>query len=331
MIGTKEAKAWAEEWDAATHLGKIDLCQRAKVSYQLGKDFRCACRSQDVKTDYKLPPDSTWEEQIEIFKKMDKLVAFHQKVPHEISIHIPTNLPIAVTNVADMHIGAPGVDYDSLQGDCKSIEAELGLHCIIGGDGYHNIIQSSKVGSSHNQIPISPQKGLYVSILKFLKAKILCIGVGQHNYWTTLLEGEDWDGELARRLKLIYTKHNAVINLRVGNMVYQIVRLHKSRYRSSFNLTHTCKQNQRMDFPNARVVVVEDQHVGDCEQYRYNDNECVAMRTGTYAVYDDWALQNGFFGSHICNPTVILYPNEDKLVGFKQMEDAIIYLRAVRG
>ena len=56
----------------------------------------------------------------------------------------------------------------------------------------------------------------------------------------------------------------------------------------------------------------------------------MAIRTGTYGVYDDYAQQNGYFGSHVCNPTVIMFPDRDKLVGFKDMKDAIIYLRAVR-
>jgi len=47
-------------------------------------------------------------------------------------------------------------------------------------------------------------------------------------------------------------------------------------------------------------------------------------------VYDDYAQQNGFFGSHVCNPTVVLYPNEDRIVGFKDAREAVIYLRAVR-
>jgi hypothetical protein len=113
-------------------------------------------------------------------------------------------------------------------------------------------------------------------------------------------------------------------------MLYPILRLHKGRFNSSFNLTHACKQYQRLHFPEARIIVVEHQHVAAIDSYRYNENECVAIRTGTYAVYDDYAQQNGFFGSHVCNPTVVLYPKEDKIVGFKDMHDAVTYLRAVR-
>jgi hypothetical protein len=263
--------------------------------------------------------------------QLNKLIAVHQEVPTEISLVVPTELPIGLVFFADEHVGAFGVHLAALKNDWQIAKQEPGLYQVQGGDGYENIIQPSKMGSSHNQAPISVQKAIYYNMLKDNREKILCIGVGQHNYWTALVEGEDWDAELARRLKLVYTKHHAKVILKVGKMLYPILRMHKSQFNSQFNLTHTCKQNQRMHCPEARIIVAEDKHVADVEQYRYNEAECVAIRTGTYKVYDDYAMQNGFFGGHVCNPTVILWPNEDKLVAFKDMHDAIIYLRAVRG
>jgi len=330
-VGTRKAREWCAVWDASTHLEKFALCIKSGVAYQSGKNFRLANRAKFVKQTYTIPPDSSWQEQIDILIQLNKLIAVHQKFPTEISLVIPTSLPIGVVIFSDEHIGASGVDLEALKRDWIIAKEEPGLYTIQGGDGYHNIIQASKVGSSHNQAPIAVQKAIYVNMLRDNKEKILCMGIGQHNYWTALLEGEDWDAELARRLKIVYTKHYARIILKVGNMIYPILRMHKSQFNSQFNLTHTCKQNQRIHFPEARIVVAEDKHVADMEQYRYNDQECVAIRTGTYAVYDDYAQQNGFYGEHVCNPTVILYPNEDKLVGFKDMHDAIIYLRAVRG
>ena len=85
-----------------------------------------------------------------------------------------------------------------------------------------------------------------------------------------------------------------------------------------------------MHYPDARIIVIEHNHIADMEQYRYNERECVAIRTGTYGVYDDYAQQNGFFGSHVATPTIVLFPDKDKVVGFKDMYDAITYLRAVR-
>ena len=261
---------------------------------------------------------------------MDALVAYHHQPPSEIGIEVETELPIAISFSADWHLGMPGCDYDAFTEDCNIVEVEPGLYVYVGGDAYQNIIQASKVGAGLEQAPVSVQRGLYVLTLKKLIDKVLCIGTGNHNYWSALATGEDWDAELAKRLKLVYTKHAAIVHLKVGQQVYTILRLHKGRFNSSFNLTHSCKQYQRMHCPDARIVVVEHHHVAALEAAQYNGRECIYIRPGTYGVYDDFAQQNGYFGAHVCNPTVILYPHEDRLVGMKDMHEAVIYLRAAR-
>ena len=278
---------------------------------------------------YKFSKSASWEEHLETMQQMDSLIAFHHRMPGKITIEIKTSNPVVRVISADWHLGMFGVDYRAFRNDVDFIDNEPLLKVNIGGDGYHNIIEPAKVGSGHNQAPISVQKGLYVLTLEKLKEKIDTIRTGNHNYWTTLAEGEDWDGEIARKIKLIYLKHYGVVYYKVGKMVYPWLMLHKSRYNSSFNLTHNCKQNQRMYFPDARVVVAEHQHIAAIEQYRYNEKECIAIRPGTYAVYDDYAQQNGYFGAYVSNPAVVMFPKEDKLVGFKDMRDAVTYVKGL--
>lgn len=269
-------------------------------------------------------------EHLKVLRDLDELVSYHQETPTEICIEIPTDKPVAIVNSADWQIGQPGVDYVQFEKDVEAWASTEGVYTALGGDARENLIQPSKVGSAHNQAPISVQRAVYVLTLKKIAHGNLYISTGNHNYWDALAVGEDWDAELAQRLKLVYTKHAAKIYLRVGKMEYPILRMHKGQFNSSFNLTHSCKQYQRMYFPDARIIVVEHQHVGAVEQYRYNEQECCAIRTGTYSVHDDYALQNGFFGSHVCNPTVVLYPDRDHMVPFKDQTDALTYLKAVR-
>ncbi len=325
-----EARIFCQEWERSTHYGKMALCNSWGFSYDRGKKLRASCRKYEVPLKEPFPKDVPWEEQISIIKQMDSLIAIHQKVPLEITVKIETDKPIGLVNFADWHLGMFGVDYQSFQRDIDIVEVEPGLYCAIGGDGYHNIIQPGKMGSSHNQQPINVQKGLYYLTVKKLKSKIAYIGTGNHNYWAALAEGEDWDRELANRLKLVYTKHGGLINLVVGDMVYPIFRLHKGRFTSSFNLTHSAKQYQRMYYPQARIIVIEHHHVPAVEQYLYNENECTAISTGSYATYDDFAQQNGYFGAKPLNPTVILFPFKNKIVSFLDMDDAIAFLREVR-
>jgi len=329
-IDSVEAREFCKAWDTGTHIDKLKLCRAYEVDYTQGGNYRSKCKVLEIPQESYSIPDYDWEEQLDRMIKMDELVAYHMQFPTEITIELKVNKPIAVPIFADLHLGAPGCDYQSVKDDVKLAKEIDGVYPLFGGDGYHNIIEASKVGSSMNQIPICVQKAVYYNILKYLEDKILAISTGNHNYWTALLSGEDWDAGLSRRLKVVYLKHYAVINLIVGEMVYKIVRMHKGRFSSSLNLTNTCKQNQRLYFPDARVVVVEHQHIAAIEEYRYNEHDCIAIRPGTYQTYDDYALMNGYFGSYVANPTIIFYPDKDKIIGFKDMRDGFDFLKAVR-
>jgi hypothetical protein len=269
-------------------------------------------------------------EHLKTARELDELVAYHCDNPTELFVEIPTDKPIAICNSADWHIGEPGCDYGQFEKDVDTWASTDGLYTAFGGDGTENIIQASKVGSSQNQLPIAVQRGIIALAYKQCAPRNLYVSTGNHNYWSTLAVGEDWDAEIAQRYKLVYTKHAAMIWLKVGKQTYPILRMHKGRFNSSKNLTHTCKTYQRDYFPQARVIVVEHDHVAAMEQYRYDGQECVAIRTGTYATKSDFALRNGFFGAHVSNPTVVYYPDRDKIVPFKMLEDAITFLAAVR-
>ena len=281
-------------------------------------------------TDFKLPPDASWEEHLRIIKELNGLVAFHQKLPQEVTIKIDTKLPIGIIETADWQLGQFGVDYSSFENDMNIIQNEPGVYVNGGGDTIYNIIQASKMGSSHNQVPISVQKGLCVLTLKKLLKKLLTLKTGNHEYFDAILTGEDWLGEKAKTLKIIYIKHGGRINYHVGDMVYSEFAIHKGRFNSSFNQTHSNKQYQRLHAPWARIITIEHLHIASVESYRYDGRECVAIRPGTYAVWDDYALQNGFYGAHVSNPMVILFPDRDQLVAFKDMHEGIKYLRTVR-
>ncbi len=328
-VNSPEAEQWCQWWDNSTNVGKLNLVSLYDVSYQQGKDFRSANRKVAVK-EYELPPSPTLEDHFSAFKQIDKLNAYHQQVPFEWLYPISTSLPIGVCFTADWQMGQAGVDYSSLEEDIETMSKEDGFYVHIGGDCYENIIQPSKMGSSHNQQPIATQRGAYVQALQKLLPKTIAIGTGNHNYWQALLVGEDWDGELAKRLNVAYSKHGAVIHIKVGDFDYPVFRFHKGRFNSAFNLTHICQQYQRLYFPSARIVVAEHGHIAEIKQTRYNGNECGYIRTGTYATKDDFAEQNGFWGAYVANPMVVLYPNEDKIVLFKDFREGIIYLRAVR-
>ena len=330
--GTEEAAALCRHWDWSTSAGKRELADSRELSYGGVANWRARCKRFQIPPTEAIRQDFSLEEHFRRMQAVDELILPHFRTPAEMSLRIETKLPIATVHSADWHMGEPGCDYDSLIRDIGVTCSEPGLYTVLGGDAQHNIIQPSKIGSSHNQQPISVQKSATALAAKRLheSGHLLFVGGGNHPYWSAQATGEDWDLELARRYHFVYTKAGAMIHIVAGEMDYPEFWEHKGKYSSTFNQTHGPKQSQRVYHPRARIVVREHQHIAAMEQYRYDDRECVAIRTGTYVTRSDFAEQNGLYGAHICNPAVVMFPDRDWLVGFKFMEDAIVYLRAIR-
>lgn len=85
-IGNKDAKEWCDRWDLSTHVAKLGLCGEFGVAYQTGKNYRALNRAAPVRSDYRIPPDTTWQDQLEVLMKLNELIAVHQERPTEISI-----------------------------------------------------------------------------------------------------------------------------------------------------------------------------------------------------------------------------------------------------
>ena len=154
--GSPQAGEFKHLWHSSDHKGKVALCNLLDVSYDRAQHVVATWQDLPIE-EVTISPDITWTEQIEIFKSMDRLIALHEETPTEVIIPIETELPVCIVYFADWQLGQFGVDYDSFRRDVSIVKAEKGLFCEVGGDGYQNIIQPSKIGSSHNQIPIAPQ------------------------------------------------------------------------------------------------------------------------------------------------------------------------------
>jgi hypothetical protein len=324
-----------DDYQSASKRGRIELAGQWGIT--IGTLRNWIDQSDHPQKASKLKqPSLSWHEHINLLKTLDRAMDRQLRVPNDIFREIRTDKPVGIVFTADWQLGQHGVDYEAFADDMEAICQQPYIKVSVGGDGYQNIIEPKKIGSSHNQAPISVQKALYVQTLEKLieSDKLAFIGTGNHNYWTALATGEDWDAEIVRRLQnvdpyLVYTKHGGMIRLKIGDMVYPIWREHKGPYESSFNPTHGPRQSQRVYHPEARIVVREHRHIGECTEYLYDGKKCASIRCGTYAVYDDFAQKEGFWGSNICNPTVILWPDQDKIVAFRDMRDGFQFLNSI--
>jgi hypothetical protein len=205
-----------------------------------------------------------------------------------------------------------------------------GAFVYIGGDGCDNFIQPSKISFEMlNQQGIIRQQGLFIRTLEKLQNKVVAMGTGNHS-WEQQLTGIDRVSEVAKRLKIVYTDVGGLLKLKVGKVEYNIFRTHKYKSTSTVNLVHACKQCWRMGEYDADIIVIEHRHAAAFEPFYGHKELKIGIRTGTYKIYDNYARANGFYGLKVENPTVILYPNEKKMIPFLDMFDAFEYLKGIR-
>ena len=276
--------------------------------------------------------DLGYSEILEIMKNQNKALRKLAVNSSELKVNIDSKVPILVVFSADWHLGDIGTDYESFDKDMNTIRDTKNLYVYLGGDFFDNFIKfESMADGALNQEPILLQRHLTHEALKMIRSKILAIGTSCHMYWTKKQVGFDDIKEWAKGLKVLYTGHGGLLNLKVGQQVYTIFRRHKYRFNSQYSPLHSAKQLLRMGVTDAEVLVLEHWHVPGKEEFYWADKKRVALRPGTYKEYDEFALEHGFYGARKACPAVILFPDEHKILAFLDMYDAIECLNGLYG
>ena len=267
-------------------------------------------------------PKASYGELLGLFSKASELYR-KRKPPINESIAIRSKWPVIIVSSADWHIGDLGVDYEQLDADVEIWNRTPGLYVLGGGDGVNNPIKPNR--GEHDDIGIESAWGLYIAVLTKLKDHLLGIGSGNHDGWTKDSAGIDEVSRIAETLRIRYLNSSGFIDLKVGRQTYEIFRTHKTSFNSRFNPTHGLKQMRRINGWTWDVGIAEHSHVSALEEYELNGQKIIIMKPGSYKTYDEFARSNGFFGVTISNPAVVFWPDQRKLVGFRDYHEAIEY------
>ena len=79
------------------------------------------------------------------------------------------------------------------------------------------------------------------------------------------------------------------------------------------------------------VAALGHKHFPDMQMLDRMDQKVVYLRSGSYKKYDEFGQKIGGYSGKKSVPCVVLFPDTHKVVPFQELEDAIIYLKAVRG
>lgn len=237
--------------------------------------------------------------------------------------------PCGVCFVSDQHILEGGaVDLQRMREDAQLIGAHPRLFSVTAGDGVENHIKHRSSVINTEGSP-SRQYQLYEYYLQTLNP--LVVISGNHDAWTKAFVGVDMVAKLCDDNRMAYAPAEAWLVLTVGGVEYTVGLRHQYRMNSSFNPGHCIKQWLRLAPQEFDIGCIGHHHEGICEHFDYRGTDRVGVRPGSYKITDSHSHQYGYNPTRPTCPTVILHPGEKKMVGFRDVREAAVYLDAITG
>lgn len=151
-----------------------------------------------------------------------------------------------------------------------------------------------------------------------------------HDDWDNKIDDRDFVAELCKVTDSVNLWHGGMINVVVGDETYKIFARHKYKNESGLNTTNA-QRNMLNDAGPCDVAALGHKHFPDMQMLDRMDQKVVYLRNGSYKKYDEFGQKIGGYSGKKSVPCVVLFPDTHKVVPFQELEDAIIYLKAVRG
>lgn len=272
---------------------------------------------------------------------LDATIAYQQAVnrafqtKQQQDVKLVTDDPIVLCFPSDWHIGSEGTDLARIKADCELIASHPRLYCALGGDPVDNFIEPEKISASRSQIAQPHvQWKLFRHLVQTIQHKVLWIGSGNHDAWTT--KAADIDPLLASLagIPVVYTREGGYIDLTVGAQRYTFWRKHRpTRFGSSARPTNFLRRMLTEGLPREfDVGVSEHFHEASVEVREWRPGtkvDRVLITCGSYKVSDPHAESLGYYGGGYGVPAVILYPDRRKILPFLHLTDALAALDGV--
>lgn len=246
------------------------------------------------------------------------------------TVTMQDNKPVAIAFWGDWHIGARGIDYEQFDKDRETINNTEGLYFIGMGDYKDN--QSPLIHKATNESVISQgiQDMLVQNFFKEVGEKAIAIIRGCHDDWDKKIGDKDFIQTLCEDTNSVNLWHGGKININLGSQQYKIYARHKYKNESSLNTTNA-QRNMLNDAGAVDVAALGHKHFPDMQMLDRMGGKVVYLRSGSYKKYDEFGQKLAGYEGKKSIPVIVLYPGEHKIVPFQELEDAITYLKAVRG
>jgi len=239
--------------------------------------------------------------------------------------------PLALVFASDQHISINGrTDLERLPIDAEALAEWDDCALILGGDGVDNHIKHRAALVNRRSSPTEEYE-LYDYYLGLVAHRVMALISGNHDDWTKDTAGVDVIHALAQSHRFCFAPDRAVVSVALGKTKYLASVRHQFRFNSTLNQTHAIKQMWAHDSADFDIGVVCHHHEAAIEPFRRHGTWRWGLRPGSYQVESTYSRRYGYAQSEPSCPTVVLYPDERRIVGFLDYREAQVYLRGVLG
>lgn len=246
------------------------------------------------------------------------------------TIAINDNKPIGIAWWSDWHEGAIGTDYDLLEHHSQLIKSTEGLYWIGGGDYKDNYITGTHAGANFEQVI---QPGIQDIAVKrrigMMADNCLALVRGCHDSWDKKQGDKDFIDTLCEIADAINLWHGGDLFINLGNQQYHWKCRHKYPYKSTLNVENAMRRIMEIQGPcdvaaeaHLHNPYVMERHL--MGEFRY------FIRSGSYKVWDEHGQQLAGYKGKPGVPIIIMFPDEHKLLGFRDLEKGIAVLKSLR-
>jgi len=256
-----------------------------------------------------------------------------KRVMHRARFHtdLGDDEPIVISFISDQHIDSgSAVCLKRMREDAELIKETPNVYALLGGDGVDNHIRHRAAVLAARSQPTDQWK-MYDHYLQIFDGKILAMISGNHDAWTFQHAGVDMVQRIAEAQKICYAPAEAHMDIKMGSYTYKVSFRHQYRMNSSFNETHSVKQWLRHGEVQFDVGCVCHHHTPAMEEALVAGQHRFFCRPGSYQLTSHYSRQYGYNLTTPTCPSVVLYPNERKMVGFYNIRDAVKWVRMELG